>query len=280
MDYIDRDTGHFPLSIGTSLAIEGLLGMHPQSPKQPSGTAQISEVWVNLRTLIRNFHAAMTAEVAKKAPLDVAAQILYEELTTIPDVLNQHARGKYTLCVYQNDLSDLKWQFPKADHKTPKTEKQRQYANFETVVLKLLLDQMQHQASPLLTVVRKPPGTNRVIALFTHHPHELLWRTQFSRVFLLESHTGRLKSIGQWGGKLNGVSEEDQLPLNEFTLQVFGDKQLLNGMPKGQRDETKQIALTRKWTTVTTVPKIQSDIMRYGGESLKRTCQLLMTRAG
>lgn len=280
MDYIDRDTGHFPLSIGTSLAVEGLLGMHPQAPKQPSGTAQISEVWVNLRTLIRNFHASMTTETAKKAPLESVAQILYEELTTLPDVLNQHARGKYTLQLYQNDLTDLKWQFPKADYKSPKTEKQRQYSNFETVVLKLLLDQMQHASSPLLTVVRKPQDLNRVVALLTHHPHELLWRTQFSRLFLLESHTGRLKSIGQWGGKLNGVAEEDQLPLNEFTLQVFGDKQLLNGMPKKQRDETKQIALTRKWTTVTTVSKIQSDVMRYGGETLKRTCLMLLARAG
>jgi len=280
VDYIDRETGQFPLSIGTSLALEGLLGVHPQAPKQPSGVGQIGEVWVNLRTLIRNFYAAMTVEVAAKAPMELAAQVLCEELGSIPDVLNQHARGRYILKVYHNDLTDFKWQFPHAVHKTPKTEKQRQYHTFETLVLKLMLLQLGHDRYPVLVVKRYPDNSNRVAALLTHHTHELLWRTRFSRLFLLESHTGRLKSTGQWGGKLNGVSEDDHLPLNEFTLQLFGERQLLGSMTKKLRDETRQLAVVRHWTAVTTVAKIRNDVMRYGGENLKRAYHEVMVNPG
>lgn len=280
MEYIERETGQFPLSMGTSLAIEGLLGIHPNQPRQPSGYGRIQEVWVNLRTLIRNCYAAMTVEQSKKASIEQTAQVLYDEIMSLPDIFRQQAKTNYRVRLYQNDLSELKWQFPKAKHKTPKTEKQRHYHNFELLVLKLLLDHLAAEKVPVLTVVRKPPMQQNTVGLLTHHPHELLWRFQFERLFLLESHTGKVKSVGQWSSKLNGVEEEDQIPVNEFTLQLFGDGSLLSSFPKKLRDEVKQLATVRKWSAITTMPKIQSDILRYGGEALKTTYRELTTRAG
>jgi hypothetical protein len=280
VDYIERETGQFPLSIGTSLALEGLFGVHPNQPRQPSGYGRIKELWVNVRTLIRNCYAAMTVEHSKKASIEQTVQVLFDEIQSLPDVLRQQASGRYNIRLYQNDLSDLKWQFPHAKHKTPKTEKQRHYNNFEMLVLKLLLDLLAEEKIPVLTVTRKPSMQQNTVALLTHHPHELLWRFQFERLFLLESHTGKVKSVGQWSSKLNGVKEEDQIPVNEFTLQLFGDGSLLDSFPKKLRDEVKQLATVRKWSAITTQPKIQSDILRYGGEGLKSTFRELSTRTG
>lgn len=280
MEYIERETGQFPLSIGTSLALEGLLGMHPNQPKQPSGAGRIKEIWVNLRTLIRNCYAGMSTEQSQKASIEQTAQVLYDEIQSLPDIIRQQAKGRYSIRLYQNDLSDLKWQFPKAKHKTPRTEKQRHYHNYEMLVLKLLLDLLEADKIPVLKVVRKPPLQHTTIALLTHHPHELMWRFQFERMFLLESHTGKVKSVGQWSSKLNGVSEEDQLPVTEFTLQLFGDGSLLDAHPKKLRDEVKQLAMVRKWSAITTPAKIQSDILRYGGETLQQVYRDLAMRGG
>jgi len=280
VDYIERETGQFPLSIGTSLAFEGLFGIHPNQPRHPSGYARIKEVWVNLRTLIRNCYAAMTVENSKKASIEMSAQVIYDEIQSLPDIIRQQAKGRYGIRLYQNDLSDIKWQFPNARHKTPRTEKQRHYHNYEQLVLKLLLDMLSSEKIPVLTVNRKPPMQQTTVALLTHYPHELLWRFQFERLFLLESHTGKVKSVGQWSSKLNGVDEEDQLPVNEFTLQLFGEGTLLNSFPKKLRDEVKQLAMVRKWSAITTVPKIQNDVLRYGGEGLKNVYRELTIRTG
>lgn len=278
MDYITRETGAFPVSIGTSLAIEGLLGRHPNQPKRPPGYKRIREVWVNLRTLIRNFYASMTAEQQSQVSLEQAIELLNEEVQVLPTVLQQETRGQVSVVWYLASLDEVKWQFPHAKYKEPHTEKQRFRHQLELHTLTQWYPRLMEQGIPVMEIKRRPATHPAVVALLTHYPHELLWRFQFDAFFLLESHTGKLKNYSKWTTKLKGVKDEEHIPFNEFTLQLFGEGTLFDAFPKKLRDEVKVIADIRHWTAVTTLEKMRSDIERYGGENLKRVFHSLLHR--
>lgn len=268
MEFVDREVGQFPLSIGTSLALEGLLHIHPNQPRQPSGYKSIRTVWVNLRTLIRNLHAAMTAEKARKLKYEDATFVIMEELKTIPEVLRQHGRN-IDVVFYYSDLNELKWMFPKALYTKPKTERQIYYDTYERMVLSMLLTHLREQGMPVTAVKRNPENVNAVAAILTHYPHELLWKPQFERLFLLESHTGKLKMYNHWHTKLNGIKEETPMPFNQYTLQVYGEGVLFMAQPKTIRDELKQLSEYRRWSAVTSYEKVKGDIATLGSRELK-----------
>jgi hypothetical protein len=278
MEYIERETGQFPLSIGTSLALEGLFQIHPNQPPIPTAGRRVNALWVNLRTLIRNFYASMKADQQRSAPVSQAVDLLVEEIRSLQDIVQQQGKGRYQLVIYHNDLSEVRWQFPHAHYKEPKTEKQIYQAHLEATVLKLVLDQVIEEKLPVANVVKQPPTTPQVAALLTHYPHELLWRFQFDSLFLLESHTGKLKGYSQWCSKLNGLTVDHHIPFNAFTLQLFGEGVLFSSFPKKLLDEVKQLAGSRKWSAVTTIEKIRDDVSRYGGEVLRQTYATLMSR--
>jgi len=278
MDYVVRETGAFPLSIGTSLALEGLLQRHPNQARMPPGYKRIRGVWVNLRTLVRNFYASLTAAQQKEIVVEQAIELLMEECRAIPTVLSHETKNSLVVTFYVTDFDETKWLYPNAKYWKPSTEKQRFRHNLEHFTLIALTEHLDAEGLSYTVVKKRPPTIPGVIALLTHYPHELLWRFQFDGLFLLESHTGKLKSYTQWRTKLKGVKDEDHIPFNDFTLQLFGDGTLFDAYPKQLRDEVRQLADTRNWTGVTTLEKIQSDVRRYGGENLKRTLGELTSR--
>lgn len=278
MDYVVRETGAFPLSIGTSLALEGILQRHPNQARMPPGYKRVRGVWVNLRTLVRNFYASLTTAQQKEITVEQAIELLIEECRTIPTVLSHETKNSLSVMLYVTDFSETKWLYPNAKYWEPNTEKQRFRHNLEHFTLIALIEHLDAEGISYTVVKKRPPTTSGVVALLTHYPHELLWRFQFDGLFLLESHTGKLKSYTQWRTKLKGVKDEDHIPFNDFTLQLFGDGTLFDAYPKKLRDEVRQLADIRNWTGVTTLEKIQSDVRRYGGENLKRTLGELTSR--
>lgn len=82
---LDRTTSAFPLSIGTSLAIESLFEGRQSSydpSRVPPERIQISkynQVWINIATLYRNILGAIDKnEIKKVHQNDLANTIIYE----------------------------------------------------------------------------------------------------------------------------------------------------------------------------------------------------------
>lgn len=273
--YIDREVGQYPLSSGTSLALEGLFGIHPKQPPRPGGYKAIRTLWVNLRTLIRNLHAAMPSEQAKRIALPNAALVIADEARVLPEVIRQQHLG-IEVVFYYSDLDEVRWLFPNAVYKKPKTERQFAYDHYERTVLSIILTHLRDQAMPVQAIKRQPASTPTVAALLTHYPHELFWRTQFDRLFLLESHTGKLKMYNHWYTKLHGITDATPLPFNPYTLQVFGDNLLFEPQPRGIRAELKDLAEVRRWTAITAMEKMQGDIAKYGSQELRSNYALLI----
>lgn len=276
MDIIERDVGSIPVSIGTSLALEGILGTHPEKPQQPTNVKTVQTIWINLRTLARNLFQAVPTESALSVDYTNAVAVLLKETQTIPVAMAQQGyTGKIRYYLASKD--GPKWSFPKAKFKEAKTPKQLAYDMFERFVSIELYQQMKAEKADVMEIDTKPKSGEGIVAILTHYPHELLWRPQFSRLLLLESHTGRLKTYNTWYTKLNGLKSKDvdyPMPFTEFTIQVFGDGQTLDSQPRKVRDELKELSKTKKWTGITTPDKLYHDIMS-GSKELKDLYKLL-----
>jgi len=276
--YIEHETGQFPLSIGSSLALEGLFGIHPANPYQPPVTKQINAVWINLRTLVRNLYASVTTETLGKIDPRAAGEIVLEECQALQAIFEDQYQGRYRHVLYLANHDEVPWRFPKAIYRRPSTDKQLLREELEVRTLAWLKQALPHYEIPLTLVDREPTMTPERVAFLTHYPHELLWESRFTQLFLLESHTGKIKPRAKWATKMTGVSAEDHIAFNAFTLQLFGDGTMFKPHPKRLKDEVRKIAETRNWTAVTTITKMRGDIMRHGGDELQRTYNELMRR--
>ncbi|MNC25838.1 hypothetical protein D3C87_829310 [compost metagenome] len=267
MDIIERDVGQIPVSIGTSLAFEGLLGIHPNPPVQPTNVKTIQTIWVNIRTLARNLFQAVPTDKALEMDYTNSVSVLLNETQVLPVALAQQGyTGKIRYYLASKDA--VKWAFPKANFKELKSPKQIAYDMFERFVSIELYQQMKAANMDVMEIDRKPKSGEGIVAILTHCPHELLWKPQFSRLLLLESHTGKLKTYNTWYTKLNGISENEYpMPFTEFTLQVFGDGELIAPQqPRAIREELKQLSKDKKWTGITTPDKLYHDVMSSSKE--------------
>jgi hypothetical protein len=267
MDIIERTVGDIPVSIGTALAFAGLLGTLPEPIRQPVDLKSVREVWVNLRTLARNLYAAMPSEATQQIDLVGAVDVLEEEVKTLSTVLAQHG-SKCRVRFYMASKDAIKWAFPHANFKQAKTPKQLGYDMYERFCSIELFQRIKASGVDVLEIDRLPPKTDGTVALITHFPTELLWRSQFARLLLLESHTGKLKTFNQWYTKLNGIKEDTLMPFNSFTLQVFGDSVVLDSQSIKVKKQLKELAVAKRWTGMTTQDKIHHDIMSSKSEEL------------
>lgn len=268
MYLVEREVGQIPVSIGTSLAFEGYLGIHPNQPKQPIDVKSVKEIWVNLRTLARNLWSAVpTAEVSNLNPA-AAVDVLMQEVQTIPVALAQ-AGARAKVRYYITGKNSMKWMFPKAQFKEAKTPKQMAYEVYERYTSIELAQRMKAEGIELIEIDRKPPPSDGTVALITSYPHELLWKESFNRLLLLESHTGKFKPWQLWYTKLNNVKEDTPMPFSKFTIQVFGDGADIVPQSRAIVAQVRLMALNRKWSPVTAESKVYHDITTHGSKELK-----------
>lgn len=267
MDIIERETGSLPISIATSLALAGILGTHPDSPRQPTNVKTIQAVWINLRTLARNLYQAMPSADAISMDYSEAVNVLVDEVRVIQTAMAQGGfSGKIRYYLVAKDA--VKWLLPKANFKEAKTPNQLAYEMFERFVSIELYTRLKAEKNvDVFEIELNPKFGEGVVALLTHYPYELLWKPRFSRLLLLESHTGKLKAYQTWYTKLNGLKENEfPMPFTEFTLQVFGDGVMVAPQALKYRNALKDLSKVKKWSGITSQEKLYHDVISSGPE--------------
>lgn len=263
---IERELGTHSVSINTDAVISTL--------EQPAYRPKIEFVYINLDTIVRNFFASMTALNQEHLDLDTSLTMLLDELRIIHDLV------QINHVFYYQPVKEVKFAFPKATLKVARTEKQLMAA----ARLKIVMDHLVYELStdkdntvpglykgivPFLIIGKKLPPRMVNTGVLTHHPHQILKRFDFPALYLLESRTGKVKSFDKFNTKLNGISEDDPIPFNEYTLQLIGDTALFVGVPSKLKKELRSIGQQRRWSSITSVSKFVHDLMTYGSKELK-----------
>lgn len=256
----ERKISTFPLSIGTSFAMEAFQpgDLTPydfereQTPRLNPG--DYDELWVNIVTLFRN----MVNSIASGDVHRVTAKEYAEELLLEVDLIRDFMKSQFPLIrvvFYSCSYKGLKQKYPHADLAASKTPKQKliQELTGQTLTYfyrkKKISEQFCHFELDI-----KARRSCRALML-THYAHDLTCEG-FSSVDLLESHTGIVKGKSAWWTKFTDKRTQ-RIPLCKLTLQVFGDSTLFYMHKIKIRDELIDIAEKNKWTYATTDERIR-----------------------
>lgn len=121
-----RAVGQFPVSIATSLALEGAFGIYPERPVvNPPPIKQYQEVWINVRTLMRNLLGSLPQDVQDKFMPGWFLLAIPQELSFIESEILRRTEGMVRTVCYYADHSDLKRVLPGALPKVSNTPKQK-----------------------------------------------------------------------------------------------------------------------------------------------------------
>lgn len=252
----NREKGQFPVSIGTSLALEGAAGIYPDRTDQVNAFLQPpSELWINIRTIFRNLHGSLKSEDRLEVLPSALHVGMIEDMSVVEAAVSKLSEGKTKVVFYGNNYTSLSQKFPKAQIKEPKTPNQLAYVALETATLKMLHNERGSQDIRYFGI--NITGNNPDAWMITHLPIDLLSKSQFKSLTLLESHTGVLKKPFLWYTKLTGGKDLPNIPFGPFALQVFGDSgNYFNTMPRSIKETVLGLADEFKWNATTTKDRI------------------------
>lgn len=269
----NREKGKVPVSIGTALAIEAGSGVYPDRPETPPPFTQVKQLWVNLRTIVRNLYACLPTDVKESVVPEDLWQAALEELSILPAAVAQGSQGNTKVVYYVSDYARMAQRYPGALIKEAKTPKQLLQQKIEDVTLKLMLENNHQQQVEFFDFDIQ--GQHPASFILTHLPVDLLARYRFEKLSLLESHTGKIKGPGAWNTKLTNGKELENIPFNSFTLQLFGDNgNMFSPQSISVRRKMLELANQWGWTNVTSTDKIRETVKKVDNDEHRA---LLMT---
>lgn len=258
MEALDRTLGFFPMSIGTSMAFEGLfrVGEHAEMPGKTNHDLY-EAIYINVRTLVRNVIAAYDAEtlnyIKREAIVEGVEQDKGQIIATLEEML-PNKKVVFYFCTQEG----INRAFPNARFKVAETPKQLLLEALERGTYEYFYKQMEEEKSEYVFDV-KLNGTLRTV-LLTHQPVDLLSAPQFPDLYLLESHAGRFKTKRDWYTKLNIKKEVMCIPFTRAMLQIFGDGNQFLAQDLKVRRQLVVIGTKRKWHGMTTHSRMIEEI--------------------
>lgn len=271
----NREKGQFPISIGTSLALEAGAGSYPDRPEHPAPFTRVKQLWINLRTLVRNLNSCLPTDVKDTLLPDDLWEFVLEEMAIIPAAVTNVSQGNTQVVFYASDYKNMQRRFPGALLRQPRTAKQIMQHSVEETTLKMALAKNQDFDVKLFDM--EIEGQYPASFILTHLPVDLLARYRFERLELLESHTGSIKGPAAWNTKLTNGRELTHVPFNRFTLQLFGDNgNMFAPHPLTLRREVMALAHRWSWTNVTTLDKIRDTLRHMDNDVHRKTLLSLL----
>lgn len=216
----NRAKGEFPLSIGTSVALEKFFGVSNDNSvyRETPPYKKYDCVCINLSTLVRNMIASIKSVDLKEVSKSDFVTTLRNEIEIIRQLFEQYGENKTIVCFYYNHYHNLNLELKHAKFKPSMTDNQLLVYLLERNVPKeISFNDIPAFENTHLMITH---GRRNNI-LLTHNPLDLLFNS-FTSVALLESHTGKVKLPAQFNTKLKSAPEN--MPFNKITLQIYGDK--------------------------------------------------------
>lgn len=263
---MERAVSAFPVSIGTSLALESIFPGFQEAYDKDRKIPQQVELnkyqtfWINLSTMFRNMSSAVTKEAFLSASPKLMASTLEEEIEVIQGLFRDEGHGQCLPRFYYGTYEKIgKMNVPGLSVRQPSSESQLYFNSRMHEVIKLLerrSDEVKHFSGAVA-----PPGYESAF-IMTHQPYDLTSFSKFSRLDLLESNTGVLKPRSLWNTKYYPIPGESMshLPFLRKLLFIFGDKSLIKPYPISFRKKILKSSIDRRWLPTTTADKVKLDL--------------------
>ena len=261
-----RVTSAFPISVGTSLALESALVSNKPSIDplrkipQKINLTDYDEFWINISTLYRNLIGSLTKDDSRRVHPGEVANGLMQEMDVIKEIVAAATFDKVKVIFYICDYRDIDPRhYPNAILKLNSTENQKIYQALHDTSINQVLKERKNSNNIRTFHSELKTSEYRKAIIITHIAHDLLSFKNFKLLDLLESHTGVLKKKHQFNTKYQDGKKYSMMPFNKVFLQIFGDSEHFKPFPIKLRDTLIKMAETNHWTPATT-----DDKLRYG----------------
>lgn len=262
----DRHLGVYPVSLGTSIALQGVLGELTQDEDIPSPYTTYDLLAVNVRTLLRNLLGSVNSKVDYVEFMGQLTQLAIEEMLLIHRIIKDRTQGKLKVMFYTGMYFNRHTLFPFMKNIKELTKKQNEHHVLECELMgslgyELKRDTRAKEFKWVWSDKEPPVLSNNPFAkmvLLTHLPTDILFVGNAS-VAILESHTGNIKTQAQFNTKLKGKPEH--LPFNKITVQVMGDTGgIVSPSHIKDRKLLQALAEQKGWSPMTTLEQVKLDI--------------------
>ena len=218
-----RAMSGFPLAIGTSLSLETIFNpiteVYDPAREVPDkiNTQDYKVYLFNISTITRNIITSVKYEDFQKVKKEELLDTVLEEA----DFLSQFfTANSLDIRFYKASYSKVK-KLHKDKLRQSSTPKQMYLDSMYDYVLEKL--KLYDEIVEIDDEVTIEKGSSALI--FTHIPWDLRSHDNYSKLDLLESHTGVIKTRKEWYTKYYKVSDLDMsfLPLSKKLLPILGD---------------------------------------------------------
>jgi len=253
---VDRVFGNYPISIASSLALEGLTHTGEYADwsrgKEQPPIHQFQAFYLNIRTLFRNaFYAFEENRDSLRA--DTIRTCIEEDIQNI--IATAQAVAPSMVCVpYLCQYKTVNKMFPEAAFKNANTESQIFYNSLEMDVYRMVGNEKLWDTQLFDCEIKGEQDT----VILTHLPLDLLSRKHFPKLALIESHTGKLKTHLEWNSKL--YNKPLNVPFNKAFLTLFGDGIMFSPQDLKVRRVVLKAAEKYHWRADTTMDRIKLNL--------------------
>lgn len=265
-----RTMSAFPLSVGTSLALESVFQTSAPSidPErkipQQINLSDYSEMWINLSTLFRNLMGSLSKDQSNAVNSHQIKNALIDEIDTILSLVKNEGMNQvkpiFYVCEYKKLYSNPN-KF--VSMKQNNTDNQKIYQALQDQAVELVLKDLKQTDTLRVydTEINKEGQGNKKNALIiTHAAYDLVSHSNFTKLDLLESHSGVLKHRSMFYTKYADGKDLAMIPFMKGFFPVFGDSTHFRAMDIRLRRELIELAKTNNWTQLTTIAKVKSNI--------------------
>lgn len=262
---VDSSTGFtiYGGSVGINRVVE-YLALHNEDPMRFNWKTYL----VNLDTLFRNtFDKKNFIEEIRNLTFDIELLITYiDQYNQVPDM---------KIIFYVPKYDDLKRIANAREHTGNNRERIDMFNKIiRSVMIKIpkstlsgrQIEVVECMSLPCTFVPRyirsKMPDVdmNAQAVMITHHPVDLHIREDFPNLYILESYTGVVKQVGQFGTKL--AVKDERVPFNWTTHKLFGDPHDIKSVLKPKDKETLfERAIQKRWSMMSE-GEIKADILK------------------
>lgn len=257
----ERAVGQFPLSISTSLALEGALGIHPDRPVSSKTLKDFGGHMANVKTLFRNYYEAIGKDNIVGITPKELIESFREEIDMYRSIVSSQSGKSLETFLYCPDYKGLSFRFPKAILRTDRTPNQILYSKTMTMVLGDIIKNEKDliHLYPLKITDKQPAKT----LILTHFAYDLTSKVE-GQLYLLESHTGAIKDKSKWYTKYYNGKDYATIPFNEAFLPIFGDSQTFSPLGGAYRRTIVELSQKYNWSFATSKDKVM-----YGLDTLR-----------
>jgi len=216
------------------------------------------ELWINIRTLFRNFMGALDPTTMKAVSSPEISEAMLEEMVMIESIISEATNNRTKVIFYYSNYNHLGTYYKKGIVRMDNTPKQTEYTAIQNNTIKLLLAKQEKDTNHDIRVFELDiiAEHRKKALILTNYAIDLLSHKAFTHLTLLESHTGKLKDKALWYTKYYQGKELSNIPFTRAFIQVFGDAETFRPMDNQLRKEIMEIAKKYNWTSITTTEKL------------------------